>query len=79
MLSRNLITGKYFHNGVEITAEEYEKIREIIQNRPTAPEGYAYRLTDALEWELYELPEDEEEDPELTDAEALEIILGGAV
>ena len=59
----------------EITESEYNKIREIIRNRPTPPEGYGYRLTSDMTWELYEMPE--ETDPELTDEEALNIIVGG--
>ena len=48
--------------GIEITEAEYNNIKTIIDNRPTAPDGFAYRLTAELEWELYELPvvEDEE-------------------
>lgn len=62
----------------EITETEYNKILGIIRNRPTAPEGYGYRLTESIEWEMYELPPVEvEEDPELSDSEALEIIVNG--
>lgn len=42
--------------GSEITEDEYNEILDKINNRPTAPEGFAYRLTTALEWELVELP-----------------------
>lgn len=42
--------------GSEITEDEYNKILDKINNRPTAPEGFTYRLTTALEWELVELP-----------------------
>lgn len=42
--------------GNEITEDEYNKILDKINNRPTAPEGFTYRLTTALEWELVELP-----------------------
>ena len=65
-------------SGKEITEAEYNNILSIIRNKPTAPDGYGYRLTDALEWELYEIPV-EDDAPEITEAEALEIILGGAV
>lgn len=44
--------------GVEngnMTEEEYRKIRETIEEKPNVPQGYAYRLKDSLEWELYEL------------------------
>lgn len=66
----------FYCDGNEITEAEYNRIKAIIDNRPTAPEGYGYRLTDALEWELYELPPVEESSEELTAEEALEIILG---
>lgn len=79
VLSKDITTGKYFWHGTEITEAEYEHIKSIIANRPTPPEGYGYRLTDVLEWELYEVPATEEEDEELTDEQALEILLGGAV
>ena len=49
----------------EISKEEYDRIKAIIDNRPTAPDGFAYRLTAELEWELYELPP-MEEDEEVT-------------
>ena len=42
--------------GDEITEDEYNTILDKINNRPTAPEGFTYRLTTALEWELVELP-----------------------
>lgn len=42
--------------GEPITEDEYNKILDKINNRPTAPEGFTYRLTTALEWELAELP-----------------------
>lgn len=42
--------------GSEITEDEYNTILDKINNRPTAPEGFTYRLTTALQWELCELP-----------------------
>lgn len=42
--------------GEPITEDEYNEILDKINNRPTAPEGFTYRLTTALEWELCELP-----------------------
>lgn len=63
--------------GEEITEEEYNAILSRINSAPTAPSGYTYKLrADTLEWELVELPPMPE--PELTDEEALEILLGGA-
>lgn len=64
--------------GEEITKEEYENILSVIRNRPTPEAGYDYRLKTDLTWELVALPP-EEDDPELSDTEALDIILGGAV
>lgn len=69
--------GKECHQGTEISESVYIDIQKAISNRPEAPEGYGYRLTADLEWELYELPASED-DPELTDTEVLEILLGGA-
>ncbi len=42
--------------GEPITENEYNTILDKINNRPTAPEGFTYRLTAALKWELVELP-----------------------
>lgn len=42
--------------GEEITEQEYNSILDKINNRPEAPEGYSYRLTTSLEWELCEVP-----------------------
>lgn len=65
---------------IEITESEYIEILGVIQTATAAPKGYAYLLrADNLEWELVELPEeDDPEDEELSDSEALDIILGGA-
>lgn len=61
-------------NGYIIAVEErdaeYSVIMQKIQNKPTAPDGYTYKLrADNLEWELVELPPIEPEP--LTDEEAL--------
>ena len=45
--------------GEEITEQEYNSILDKINNRPEAPEGYSYRLTTAMEWELCEVPKTE--------------------
>lgn len=42
--------------GEEITEQEYSTILDKINNRPEASEGYSYRLTTAMEWELCETP-----------------------
>lgn len=66
------------YGGVEITETEHNSIFDIIRNKPSAESGYDYRLKTDLTWELYELPPMPEDD-DITDAEALEIIRGGAV
>ena len=64
MLSKTITNGKYYWHGEEITEAEYNHIKAIIDNRPTAPDGYGYRLTINLEWELYEIPPVEDEPTE---------------
>lgn len=63
--------------GTEITKVEYDEIMAIIQNRPSA-EGKGYRLKTDLTWEAYDLPPEPEpsDEDELSDAEALNVILG---
>ena len=67
------------YGGTEITEAEYNEIMAIIQNCPTA-EGKGYRLKTDLTWEEYDLPPEPEpsDEDELSDAEALNILLGGA-
>ncbi len=67
------------YGGEEITEAEYNEIMAIIQNRPAA-EGKGYRLKTDLTWEAYDLPPEPEpsDEDELSDAEALNILLGGA-
>ena len=55
---------------VEINDAEYDRLARKIQNKPTDPEGYTYKLrADDLEWELVKLPPVEPEP--VTDEEAL--------
>lgn len=63
--------------GTEITEAEYNDIMAIIQNRPAA-EGKGYRLKTDLTWEEYDLPPEPEpsDEDELSDAEALNVIMG---
>lgn len=65
--------------GVEITETEYNEIMSIIQNRPAA-DGKGYRLKTDLTWEAYDLPPEPEpsDEDELSDTQALNILLGGA-
>lgn len=53
--------------GDEITEDEYNTILDKINNRPTAPEGFTYRLATALQWELCELPPIVENNEEFED------------
>lgn len=63
--------------GTEITKVEYDEIMAIIQKRPSA-DGKGYRLKSDLTWEAYDLPPEPEpsDEDELSDAEALNVILG---
>lgn len=41
---------------------DYTEAIKVMETRPTPPDGYDYRLkADTLEWELYELPQEESE------------------
>lgn len=63
------------------TAEtEYNEIMAVIQNRPQA-DGKGYRLKTDLTWEEYDLPPEPEplDEEEVSDSEALSILLGGDV
>lgn len=62
--------------GEQIGAAEYEDIRARIDAAPTPPEGFGCRLRTDLRWELYPLPEPEEEEETLDPARALEMICG---
>lgn len=75
MLSKS--KSKCYYNGNEITEEKYNEILEIIKNKPIPPEGYDYRLNDALAWEAYEVVNEEvteEVDPETALNELLEVL-----
>ena len=61
--------------GTKITKTEYNQILAAVRAMPAAEEGYGYRLKEDLTWELFELPEPSDD---VDDAEALEILLGGA-
>lgn len=61
--------------GEEITQKEYDHILSVIRSRPTAEPGYMYKLKTDLTWELVEAPEEPVSD-EISDKEALDIILG---
>lgn len=59
-----------------ISQAQYDTITELFHNKPTAPDGFDYRLKADLTWELVELPPMPIDD-ELTAEEALDIITGG--
>lgn len=61
--------------GEEITETEYNEIMSAIQNKPQATETTDYQLKTDLTWEPYEIEPIEE--PDIEDAEALDILLGG--
>lgn len=65
--------------GTEITAAEYNAILAVIRNRPRA-DGKDYRLKTDLTWEAYDLPPEPEpsDADEVSDTQALNILLGGA-
>ncbi len=65
--------------GTEVSEAEYNMILEAIHAKPEATGTTDYHLRDDLTWEAYEVDPPEPEEDELTDEEALEIILGGAV
>lgn len=59
-INENFIIGVGIGSGgEEITEKEYNSILEKINNRPEAPEGFSYRLTTSLEWELCEVSKTE--------------------
>lgn len=58
----------------EITQEEYDSILAVIQSRPIPEAGFDYRLRTDLTWEQVERPIDD--DPELSEQEALDILMG---
>ena len=65
--------------GEEITETEYNNIMLTIHTCPTV-EGKGYKMKTDLTWEEYDLPPEPEpsDEDELSDAEALNILLGGA-
>lgn len=67
------------YGGTEITETEYNDIMAIIQSCPNV-EGKGYRLKTDLTWEAYDLPPEPEpsDEDELSDTQALNILLGGA-
>ena len=65
--------------GKEITETKYGEILSMLRSRPAAPDGFAYRLTEALEWVLYELPISDDEEATIADYESALAEMGVAV
>lgn len=65
---------------IEVTQEEFENLLSVIRAKPMDIGRKIWRLSVNLTWELHELPPEPEpsDNDELTDAEALDILLGGA-
>ena len=59
---------------IEITQDEYESILAVIQSRPIPDAGFDYRLREDLTWEQVDAPVIEDE--EISDEEAMNIMLG---
>jgi len=59
MYSVNIENG-YIHSAVfgvdpknsNVSKEEYQKIKSLLESAPAAPAGYYYRLRESLSWEL---------------------------
>lgn len=62
------------NGGTEIAEPEYNEIMTAIQNKPEATETTDYQLKTDLTWEPFEI--EPVIDPDIGDAEALNIILG---
>lgn len=61
------------NGGTEITEDEYNEIKSVINNKPQGTETYDYMLKEDLTWEMYEI---EPVEPE-ADAEEIVNILTG--
>ncbi len=61
----------------EITEAEYEDIKTAIAAKPARTDTTDYRLREDLTWEAYPV-EPPDPDPEVDEAEAFDIIFGGA-
>ena len=61
--------------GDEITEEEYSEILKVIRNKPAGSDTTDHSLRTDLTWEEYAV---EPVDPDIDEAEAYDIIFGGA-
>lgn len=64
--------------GIEITESEYDEILSIIQLKPPREDNIDYRLKEDLTWEQYTV-EPPDPNPEIENADAFDIIFGGAL
>lgn len=62
----------------DISESEYNEIMTVIRNKPADTDTVGYRLREDLTWEEYPV-DPPDPDPEIDDAELLEILMGGAV
>ena len=53
-----------------ISDAEYQVVMDKVSRKPTPPDGYDYRLTVDLEWEMFELPKETDEPETEADYEA---------
>lgn len=59
-------------NKQQISESEYNKLLDIINNRPIPKDGYDYKLhADSLRWELVEIKEEPKDKSENEDREKL--------
>lgn len=68
--------------GTEITEQEYNDFLLLIAGKPAPPDStHVYRITEAGEYVLVEIepPPEPDDNDELTEDEAFDIIMGGAV
>ena len=87
MLNRSYLTGRYYHNGAEITAAEYERLMaECKEKARFVADMYVGHITidvvpEAWQEEILRRVEERRqaamEETELSAEEALDIILGG--
>ena len=63
------------NGGTEIAETEYNEILSVIRNKPQGTETMDYLLKENLTWEPYAI---EPVDPDIDDAELLDILMGGA-
>lgn len=61
--------------GEEIPESEYNEILAVIHNKPPRTENTDYKLREDLTWEEYPV-DPPDPDPEIDDAELLDILMG---